>query len=78
MDLTSKKLELIDWLMHLNDASLLRQIEKLKRQFTASEKKKPESNNKNDFTKYLLGWPEMTDDEMEAIEEKRKHFNKWK
>ena len=40
MDLTSKKLELLDWLMHINDMKLLLQIEKLKQQLatTASEK----------------------------------------
>ena len=34
MDLASKKLELLDWLMHINDVKLLSQIEKLKQQLT--------------------------------------------
>ncbi len=36
MDLSSKKLELLDWLMHINDVKLLRQIEKLKQKLTPS------------------------------------------
>jgi hypothetical protein len=41
MDLSSKKLELLDWLMHINDTKLLMQIENLKQQFPASIKEQP-------------------------------------
>ena len=77
MDISSKKLELIDWLMHINDIAVVKQIEKLKRQFSPLKGEK-ETNHKKDFANYLLSWPEMTDAEMKATEEKRKHFNKWR
>ena len=35
-------------------------------------------NQENKFTRYLLDWPEMSDDELNYIEEKRKHINKWR
>jgi hypothetical protein len=35
MDITAKKLELLDWLMHINDMKLLQQIEKLRQQLTS-------------------------------------------
>jgi hypothetical protein len=41
MDLSSKKLELLDWLMHINDSKLLMQIEKLKQQFPVSANEQP-------------------------------------
>jgi hypothetical protein len=31
----------------------------------------------HDFQKFLLDSPEMTDEELQAIEEKRQHLNKW-
>ena len=31
-----------------------------------------------EFQKYLLSWPEMSDEEFNYIKEKRNHFNKWK
>jgi hypothetical protein len=34
--------------------------------------------NEPNFQNYLLEFPEMTDEELKNIEEKRKHFNKWK
>lgn len=30
------------------------------------------------FQKYLLSWPEMSDEEYNYVQEKRKHFNEWK
>jgi hypothetical protein len=30
------------------------------------------------FLEYLLNWPEMSDEELNTIEEKRKQFNAWK
>ena len=41
MDIASKKLELLDWLMHINDTKLLMQIDKLKQQFSASGSEQP-------------------------------------
>jgi len=41
MNLSSKKLELLDWLMHINDTKLIMQIEKLKQQFPASLEEQP-------------------------------------
>jgi len=41
MDLSSKKLELLDWLMHINDVELLQQIEKLKQKLTPSVNEQP-------------------------------------
>ena len=32
----------------------------------------------SEFQKYLLSWPEMTDEEFNLIKEKRNHFNEWK
>lgn len=32
----------------------------------------------SDFQRFLLDSPEMTDEEYQAIEEKRRHFNQWK
>lgn len=31
----------------------------------------------DNFKKYLLSWPEMTDQELKDITEKRQQFNKW-
>ncbi len=36
-----------------------------------------EPNDKN-ISSELLGWPEMTDEELAVITEKRKHLNAWK
>jgi hypothetical protein len=36
------------------------------------------SQNASDFEQFLLDSPEMSDDEYQAIEEKRQHFKKWK
>jgi hypothetical protein len=33
--------------------------------------------NTDDFLRFLLESPEMTDEEYQAIEEKRKHFKQW-
>jgi hypothetical protein len=41
MDISSKKLELLDWLMHINDTTLLMQVERLKQQFPVSIKEQP-------------------------------------
>ncbi len=38
---------------------------------------KAEPNDKN-ISPDLLSWPEMTDEELAAITEKRKHLNAWK
>ena len=32
----------------------------------------------SEFQKYLLSWPDMTDEEFNYIKEKRNHFNEWK
>ena len=37
-----------------------------------------ETDNINSFSEYLLNWPEMTDEELQSIEEKRKQLNQWK
>ena len=37
-----------------------------------------ETANINSFSEYLLNWPEMSDEELQSIEEKRKQLNKWK
>ena len=37
-----------------------------------------ETANINSFSEYLLNWPEMTDEELQSIEEKRNQLNKWK
>lgn len=34
--------------------------------------------NEPNFQNYLLEFPEMTDEELKDIEEKRNHLNKWK
>jgi len=31
----------------------------------------------NDFNRFLLESPEMTDEEFQSIEEKRRHLNQW-
>ncbi len=41
MDLSAKKIELLDWLMHLKDKRVLAQIEKLKEKFSSSENVQP-------------------------------------
>ncbi len=41
-------------------------------------KGKSDSKNNEGFLEYLSSWPVMSDKEMKAIEEKRKHLNKWK
>ncbi len=33
--------------------------------------------NEGDFQRFLLDSPEMTDEEYQAIEEKRRHLNQW-
>lgn len=35
-----------------------------------------EKTDPNDFQQFLLESPEMTDEEFEAIQEKRRHFNR--
>ena len=37
-----------------------------------------ETANINSFSEYLLNWPEMSDEELQSIEEKRNQLNKWK
>ena len=37
-----------------------------------------ETANINSFSEYLLNWPEMSDEELQSIEEKRKQLNQWK
>ena len=44
---------------------------------TATDENK-ETANTNAFREYLLNWPEMTDEELQSIEEKRNQLNKWK
>ena len=41
MDMPSKKLELLDWLMHLTDSTVLQQLEKLKQQFSPEKPTQP-------------------------------------
>ena len=41
MDLSSKKLELLDWLMHINDSKLLMQVENIKSQFSTVTPEQP-------------------------------------
>ena len=41
-------------------------------------KSKKEKKELTEFQKYLLTWPEMTDEEYEYVQEKRRHFNEWK
>ncbi len=40
--------------------------------------RKNERKQNNEFQKYLLSWPRMSDKEYNYINEKRKHFNQWK
>jgi hypothetical protein len=35
------------------------------------------TDDKSDFLHFLLDSPEMTDEEFQAIEEKRQHFKQW-
>ena|ERR1035438_4237784 len=44
------------------------------KKITGNKKKK----ELTEFQKYLLSWPEMSDEEYNYIQEKRKHFNEWK
>ena len=44
----------------------------------AVTKGKSKKKELNEFQKYLLTWPEMTDEDYNYIKEKREHFNKWK
>lgn len=37
-----------------------------------------EISNLSDFQKFLLESPEMTDEELQSIEEKRQHLKQWK
>ena len=39
---------------------------------------KKDKKEYTEFQKYLLSWPEMTDEQYEYIQEKRRHFNEWK
>ena len=41
MDISSKKLELLDWLMHINDTKVLMQIEQWKKQLSPSDTEQP-------------------------------------
>ena len=41
MNKASQKLELIDWLMHISDAKILKQIENIKLQFSAPASNQP-------------------------------------
>ena len=41
MDLSSKKLELLDWLMHINDSKLLMKVDNLKKQLSSEKQKQP-------------------------------------
>ena len=41
MDIASKKLELLDWLLHVNDTKLLAKIESLKQLTVTQEKQQP-------------------------------------
>ncbi|MDD2722754.1 MAG: hypothetical protein PHH59_01855 [Methylovulum sp.] len=36
-----------------------------------------DNTDSSDFQRFLLDSPEMTDEEYQAIDEKRKHFNQW-
>ena len=41
MDLSSKKLELLDWLMHINDSKLLMKVDNLKKQISSEKSGQP-------------------------------------
>jgi hypothetical protein len=57
-----------------------RQIEMRKNRHVQLMKKEKKTDSKEltEFQKYLLSWPIMSDEEYQYIQEKRKHFNKWK
>ena len=49
-----------------------------KRKTAPAPKKGKPSDKAIEFQKSLLSWPEMTDEELNFIQEKRKHLNEWK
>jgi hypothetical protein len=73
MQAIKQYIDVIDGIIHIN----------LPKNFTAKRVEliilsaDNDKTNEGDFQRFLLDSPEMTDEEYQAIEEKRRHLNQW-